>query len=1118
MLKGPHRFAQVDARAARPTRWSRFTEKSAGICAFCLRESCSVAAKVLSFATIVALLLLLLLDGKDRELRLDPRVTAWIAQALGAEDVAIGSVRLALGAKDRPAEVTLEDIRIGETARMGPVSLSRVETGVSVLDGLRGQFRPENLELEGVTLVLTRTPQGTLTLDSGTGQPTTVYRRGSGLDPEQASFTALLSRLAMFEDQGLVERLTSVTFRDLSFTFVDARSGRVWETRAAEGSLRNTADGLSARLSAELQDDTGETMELTATLRHNPVTGTLRNAVRFTGARPADLATQVEVLEWMSLIDASVDGALAAEVGADGQISTISGQLSLGQGNIDIGPDQAVRFERADAYFDYDPGTDQFTLSNLDIDTDHGAFESSGTVTPDRGIGGGIDGLLGQLDLENVRLNTSRFLAAPVAFPSGQAVARVRFQPFRFDLGEATLREGASRATIKGSVWTDAADLNATLDATVSQLPVDRVLPLWPTGIVPGVRRWIDGHIEAGQITSLDLHLRRIDGRTRTGLEMAFTDGVMQVLPDLPKVTGIQGVAQYGGGRFDLTMTEGSTQVTPDQRLDLAGSRFSIDDARQRPAQAEVSLAVDGPVTGALALIDRQPLQLLSKAGRDPGLARGWATGTATLGFPLIKGLTAKDFTAHVAARVEGVTSERIVQGRRLAAEVLEVNATNDNLQVRGPIRLDGVPMQIAYAQTFGAAAGPAQVAGTLDVTPDRLADLGILLPPGSISGQGAATFNVTLAAGAPGRFETDLSLDGVGLSIPALSWQKDRSTPGTLRLEGRMTEPVTLDRIGLAAPGLALEGTIEITPDGRALRSAEFSRLALGAWLDAPLRWTPGEGGGSDIEIDGGTLDLSSGELPPPRDGRTRIRFAPDKVIVTDAIRLTDVEGRIDTGAAPMGRFKAQVNGRAPIDGVLRTGGEAFLSSPDGGGVLAATGIFRNALGGTLRISLKPGADGGPLRGVFSLKDTRVKNAPALAELLLLANILALPDRLAGPGIGFTDAQGRYAIDDGRIFIENGRAIGPSLGITLGGVYDITRGALQLEGVVSPFYAVNGLAERIPVLGRLLGGRPGEGILGANFTITGQGSDPRVAVNPLSLLTPGAARELFQSRAQTTQ
>ncbi|MEM9779688.1 MAG: hypothetical protein AAF813_07200, partial [Pseudomonadota bacterium] len=157
MLKGPHRFAPKDPRAPDASRWTRATERAAVICAFCLRESCSVAAKFLSFATIVAILLLLMLDGKDRELRLDPRVTAWLAQAMGAEDLSIGTVRLALGDDESPAEVTLEDVRIGQTAQMGAVTLPRLETGVSVLDGLRGQFRPETLELDGVRLTLTRT-------------------------------------------------------------------------------------------------------------------------------------------------------------------------------------------------------------------------------------------------------------------------------------------------------------------------------------------------------------------------------------------------------------------------------------------------------------------------------------------------------------------------------------------------------------------------------------------------------------------------------------------------------------------------------------------------------------------------------------------------------------------------------------------------------------------------------------------------------------------------------------------------------------------------------------------------------------------------------------------------
>jgi len=43
-----------------------------------------------------------------------------------------------------------------------------------------------------------------------------------------------------------------------------------------------------------------------------------------------------------------------------------------------------------------------------------------------------------------------------------------------------------------------------------------------------------------------------------------------------------------------------------------------------------------------------------------------------------------------------------------------------------------------------------------------------------------------------------------------------------------------------------------------------------------------------------------------------------------------------------------------------------------------------------------------------------------------------------------------------------------------------------------------------------LLGG-DGQGLFAANYRVTGSAADPQVSVNPLSALTPGFLRRLFQ-------
>ena len=81
--------------------------------------------------------------------------------------------------------------------------------------------------------------------------------------------------------------------------------------------------------------------------------------------------------------------------------------------------------------------------------------------------------------------------------------------------------------------------------------------------------------------------------------------------------------------------------------------------------------------------------------------------------------------------------------------------------------------------------------------------------------------------------------------------------------------------------------------------------------------------------------------------------------------------------------------------------------------------------------------------------------------------------------------------------------AVGPSLGLSLDGVYSQAAGVVDFQGVVSPFYLLNGIGAIFT--------RPGEGLIGFNFNLRGPVDNPQVLVNPLSALTPGMFREIFR-------
>ena len=61
------------------------------------------------------------------------------------------------------------------------------------------------------------------------------------------------------------------------------------------------------------------------------------------------------------------------------------------------------------------------------------------------------------------------------------------------------------------------------------------------------------------------------------------------------------------------------------------------------------------------------------------------------------------------------------------------------------------------------------------------------------------------------------------------------------------------------------------------------------------------------------------------------------------------------------------------------------------------------------------------------------------------------------------------------------------------------------------PAYGINSVLENVPLIGRVLTGREGEGVFGFSYRVGGTTDDLSLLVNPLSVLTPGILRRIFE-------
>ncbi len=227
---------------------------------------------------------------------------------------------------------------------------------------------------------------------------------------------------------------------------------------------------------------------------------------------------------------------------------------------------------------------------------------------------------------------------------------------------------------------------------------------------------------------------------------------------------------------------------------------------------------------------------------------------------------------------------------------------------------------------------------------------------------------------------------------------------------------------------------------------------------------------------------------------------------MVAESISLTGFRGNFSLAGGINGDFRASVNGGAAVAGNVvpaPNGTSVRLASDDAGGALRDAGIFQSAYGGKLSLVLVPRKSGGAYDGKARIAGVRVRNANVLAELLNAISVVGLLEQLDGSGLVFSEVDGDLILTPNAVQITRGSAIGASLGVSMAGVYQSGTGLVDMQGVISPIYMLNGI-------GALLSKR-GEGVFGFNYSLKGTARAPQVSVNPLSILTPGMFREIFR-------
>ncbi|MEM7544415.1 MAG: AsmA-like C-terminal domain-containing protein [Pseudomonadota bacterium] len=1047
-----------------------------------------------------------------------PSIQAAISRNLSGADVELGSATISLAGANGGAALVVDDIVLVDD-QDGPFARVPEARGqFRIWDVVQGEFLPSNVTLKGISARLVRDADGAFRFGFGGLADNEAGGQGSG------AFNRLLSSIGAAdtgETQAVPEpgRGQVLKLEDAEIFYSDQLSRRQFRSTAAELTFWRSATTVTAV--AALSLDGGQHGPLDIRMRgHLREDGDIDIDARFENAAPRDLGDQIRALDWMAAFEASVSGHISLGMNEGGDLTALSGQIIGGAGQLNLGADLHEPIRATRLVFDYLPAEERFLITEALLDADRATVVGHGFVEVNRDEAGEPRDVVAQLDFENIDVALPEVLDSPLTYERGRATGRVTLDPFVIEIGELRLeRPTAMQVTAAGRLWLEGDDWHADLTAGASDFSLEEMLSHWPRTAAPGALVWMRDNMEQAHVIDTDAVIR-IGGETEeVKIDFTFDNAIGHYLRPMPPIRGGVGSGQVDLKRFSLALDQGNVRTDGGELIDLSGSTFVIEDLEHPSTPGTANIVARGRIADALALIDSEPLRLTSALGVPLGDVGGQAVVTAVSTFPLLKDLLLEDVTAD--AKAEFTDVEMVVPGlgKTARAKTLNMDASTSGFALEGTATVSGLPVALNWKERFSPAERAITARAT--ATPARLAAFGI---EQNWFTDGAIPIRATVSPGEATTFSLSADLDQAELNIPEIVWRKGVGAKGALSAEGAVRgDKITLDALSFETADLAFSGTARTDQRG-APKALDLTQLRYREAIDLGLKAVLRKGRWV-VDAKGALLDLTQMEEITDRivDGENVSGGGPflaridiERLRASEDQFFSNVTGRALRDEAGLLTIKVSANvaGGAGVDINVKRGpegGSATLRTDDAGRLLRDAGIFDDGAGGVLliRASIPPG-DALRFDGRATVDDIIIHEDAKLEQLLLGADLEDLRETMRDDGIIFNKIRAPFSFDGDRVVLREAVATGPSIGVNISGDFALEEEVLDIDGVFTPLYTLNAAVGNIPVIGQLLTGGDGQGLFAFNFSVKGSADDPRVRVNPLSVLTPGIFRRIF--------
>ncbi len=703
-------------------------------------------------------------------------------------------------------------------------------------------------------------------------------------------------------------------------------------------------------------------------------------------------------------------------------------------------------------------------------------------------------------------------------------------------------------------------ELKGPVNVSIDKLKQSKIKDLWPK-ILRGdnSEKWIVKRMSNGTFKDLDLKFDLLARKVQPEFKQAEeTDGnnIVQMGPLYPvwradvdnllvkfgfenmsvdyRAPLDKVVNAYGTGSFDLNKNEINVSVTSAKLgvMPVSKAKILLDQVTVKgKGDIDLDINLSADMQDLMKYVSKDPINLDDDINMDIDKVKGEADLNVKLHFPARKDVKIKDFKIGIEGKLKNILLPDVIKTLDLRGESLKFLVKDGLASLRGKAMLENRPMEFSWEEFLNSKGKAYKEKINAKITADTNIRtlLGIDL---SDFIEGSLPVDVSYISYNDKSAKADIKVDATPAKffVEPFDFVKTAGEKASANLTVYFKDKEIQKITNLNASGKSFNISNSQIIFKKRLGETRLSRGSISSFtLDntkAKLDFIFDDKGAVNIVIAAKVIDarpfLAVDEEKDKYDAPAmkisldakKMITAPDQVISNAQLFIDiDKSGRFNQMEMDARIGKGDFRVRFKPD---KEGKRTFrMKTDDAGAFLQAFQVYKDMRGGTLVIYGEPisGVLDRNLRGRAEISNFKVVNEPALTKLLSVLSLGGIAEILAGEGLNFekleADFSWIYRKGGSLLILKNGRTSGNSLGLLFDGTFDNQKRMVDVSGTIVPMSTLNKVIGSIPLVGDILTGGSG-GVFAATYSIKGKSDDPKISVNPLSILTPGILRRIL--------